>query len=508
MRVPSCPAPTSPSGPGELARGVLAWPAGFGRPSEGTAAEAARTHGGSYPTRIMVGDYLSWAFWRTVERGAPFVQVHDHRVRACGLRDLPDGRQRVLLSDAPRVLDADVVITAQGNADTHPGRIESELADRAAFHGLTYVPAASTADIGLDALQPAEPVLARGLGLAFIDLVTLLTSGRGGVFTRDDHGSLRYTPSGHEPVIFAGSRRGVPYRSKFRYEPADDLRALPRHFTGAVEGDRPLDFAADVWPLISRELAEAAYRELAIAHPERLSMEPCAFLARLDDIAAHDGQGFTELIERAVPRPADRIDVHGSDRPLQGRRFTDTAALQRWMIGYIAADVERGRDPGHSPHAAVARAIAAITPPLTELLENGRLSLEAADLHQIGAFIAFCRFCTSGPPGTRLEELLALARAGIVRFLGGAVDIELEDGMFEARSRSVSAVVQARALVEARLPGRARSRTTDPLQRCPHPKRYAVEPSDLSKPHANGLFFRQNDAVARSVLRGLGGTAR
>lgn len=268
-----------------------------------------------------------------------------------------------------------------------------------------------------------------------------------------------------------------------------------------------MDFAADVWPLISRELAEAAYRELAIAHPERLSMEPCAFLARLDDIAAHDGQGFTELIERAVPRPADRIDVHGSDRPLQGRRFTDTAALQRWMIGYIAADVERGRDPGHSPHAAVARAIAAITPPLTELLENGRLSLEAADLHQIGAFIAFCRFCTSGPRysagrtagvGTRRDRPFSRRsrrhRAG-GRDVRGPFPVRVSSGAGESPGRSQVA-------------GTSAVRTTDPLQRCPHPKRYAVEPSDLSKPHANGLFFRQNDAVARSVLRGLGGTAR
>ena len=83
------------------------------------------------------------------------------------------------------------------------------------------VPETSAAELA--ALAPAEPVLLRGLGLNFFDHLALLTSGRGGRFVREDSPDsqnspygrrLRYVPSGKEPRLFAGSRRGVPYHAR------------------------------------------------------------------------------------------------------------------------------------------------------------------------------------------------------------------------------------------------------------------------------------------------------
>jgi hypothetical protein len=61
-------------------------------------------------------------------------------------------------------------------------------------------------------VRPGENVLVRGFGLAFIDLMLLLTEGRGGRFEEQPGGGLRYQPSGAEPVLHVGSRRGCRTR--------------------------------------------------------------------------------------------------------------------------------------------------------------------------------------------------------------------------------------------------------------------------------------------------------
>ena len=70
-----------------------------------------------------------------------------------------------------------------------------------------------------------SPVIIRGLGLSFFDLMSRLTEGRGGQFQKAPDGLLVYHPSGREPHIFAGSRRGFPYRAKGRNQkgPGDRL---------------------------------------------------------------------------------------------------------------------------------------------------------------------------------------------------------------------------------------------------------------------------------------------
>src|SRR5699024_11198015 len=100
-------------------------------------------------------------------------------------------------------------------------------------------------------------------GLAFIDLMALLTEGRGGVFTPDprpgEHGRLNYVPSGREPRPWVGSRRGVPYHSKVRDEgePAglgDLVHVTPEALREREDADGLLDFRADVVPLIAAEI--------------------------------------------------------------------------------------------------------------------------------------------------------------------------------------------------------------------------------------------------------------
>ena len=74
---------------------------------------------------------------------------------------------------------------AQGFLDRDPTSEETALSAAAKRHGLTYIPPGYTADVDLSELRPGEPVLVRGFGLAFIDLMVLLGEGRGGRFSSD-----------------------------------------------------------------------------------------------------------------------------------------------------------------------------------------------------------------------------------------------------------------------------------------------------------------------------------
>jgi uncharacterized NAD(P)/FAD-binding protein YdhS len=137
--------------------------------------ELRRLEVGSFPSRRLLAEYLSWVFWRTV-RDAPFtITVQAHTDRAVDVGETEDGRQSVWLKGRAEPLVADVVFLAQGHLATEPLGSSRELAVQARAHALTDVPEDYTADIDLSVLAPGDDVLVRGAGLSFIDLAVLLT---------------------------------------------------------------------------------------------------------------------------------------------------------------------------------------------------------------------------------------------------------------------------------------------------------------------------------------------
>jgi len=511
-------------------------------------AEARRLAPTSFPSRPLVNAYLGWVLAQVVDAARPWADVELHATSAVDVRT---GEQRVdvVLADGG-VVAADAVLLAQGHLDANPTPTERATSRRAADAGLTYVPTGYTADLDLSRLEPGQDVLVRGAGLAFVDLMVLLTSGRGGTFARDDDGRLVYRPSGAEPRLHVGSRRGVPYRAKLGYVWAGPP-VLPRFFTktavAELFGDRPLDLRADLAPVIARELGWAHYTELFRAHPARTAMEWEEFgerYAASPDVAA--------LVAEAVPDARDRFDLAALDRPLAGRRFPDADSLQGWLRDHVRADLARAADPAYSADAAVFTSLLFCHGTVAGLVGAGRLTprSEAEDLG--GWWMNLFSYLASVPPSPRLEELLALSEAGILRFLGADVQLELDDDarVFRARSTSHDEVVEARALVEARLPVPDVTGTPDPLVtrmllRGSGAEKVLPDPAEaggrgtgrlhvdaehrvvdatgrpqsrvfaagfwtsggqvaaFARPRTNSPFFRQNDALARALWRQL-----
>ncbi|NLU66171.1 FAD/NAD(P)-binding protein [Streptomyces sp. HNM0574] len=538
-------------------------------PRDPAVAEELRTLAPTgFATRRAQGAYLEWAFRRAVAALPPHVTVTVHRTTATALTGPADGPQRVHLADGSAPLEADAVVLAQGHLASVPEPGRQRLAAFARRHRLRYVPPEFSAESDLSVLRPGEPVLLRGFGLASADLTVLLTQGRGGRFTRSGE-ELVYVPSGREPVLHIGSRRGVPYHAKPGYRLRGERPPLPRYFgpreTGALAarvartGVR-LDLRRDVWPLMAKEIGYGYYHELFHAHPERTALSWPDFLAAYDGLGVH-GPSLAALVATAVPDPADRLDLAHLDRPLAGRTFSGPGAFRAHLHRYIAADLARRADPGHSADLGAFLALLSVHGQLPGLVERGVLTAESVARQVDGWWQGFFNHVASGPPGFRLRELLALSRAGVVHFLGAGMEVtpDPEAGVFLGSSASVPGhTVAATALVEAyqprptvrytadpllaalhrdgRLseelltdpgPGRAGAgtpayrtglvrtapedqRLLDPRTGGPHPRRVALGApttgralAAFARPRTDAPAFRRTDAVARQLLRTL-----
>ncbi|MEW1723486.1 FAD/NAD(P)-binding protein [Streptomyces sp. NPDC093109] len=404
-----------------------------------TLMEWAREHAPGlapweHPNRALMGRYLAWAYGRIAASAAPGTRIVFHPTRAVGLDPdaAPGGRSRLRLADGTELL-ADAVVLATGHTDRRPPPEQRALADAAGRHGLLYLPPGHPREARLDLLPPGEPVLVRGLALNFFDQLALLTAGRGGRFEpAGPGGPLRYVPSGREPLVLAGSGRGVPYLARNQVPGEMPAGHTLVHFDEAALGrltarePGTVDFATEVLPLIEREAA-----------------------------AAWDRTGV---------RTAGSFDMAALDRPLTGRTFTGREQFGGLLREWLRADMAAARAPGRSPLKAAAGAVTAVKGQVRRLVAAGVLS--GASYRELEWFRSFGAHLSSGPPASRIAELIALSEAGVVEFTGArpTVTVDEEAGRYVMTSPTTGgAPATARALLDAWLPGQDLAETADPL---------------------------------------------
>ena len=506
--------------------------------------EVATLAADSFPTRRLQSAYLDWFYLRA--REALDGEVIEHAASVVRVDDV-DGGQRVVL-DSGLELDADIVLYALGHTGTEPEPEHKSLSETALANDLFYLPPAFTADADTSALAAGEPVIVRGMGLAAVDLVVLLTEGRGGRFVPGDDG-LEYQPSGDEPHLYLGSRRGIPYHSKIS-STLKAPRAEQRFFSAAIAAElertrEHLSLRRDVWPLIAAELQWGYYHELFVGHPERVRVSWSVFSGFLERYRWNSVRLHAAVVA-AIPDPLDRLDLDALDRPLAGRRFADVTELQHAVRDHIRTDLDLRSLPQHSATLGLFYSLLYAMFDLGAIIDSPKWTARSR-VDELGTWWTnYFSYIASGPPAHRLEELLALSRAGVVSFLGPDLSVSVVNGQFEATSPSVPGVVRARALVDARLPatnigasdnaalrslvasgvgcvetvsdadftgttGRllvraADSRVVD-ASGAAHPARFAIGPftsapfvGAFARPRTNAVSFRENDRVARAVL--------
>ncbi|MFJ1702959.1 FAD/NAD(P)-binding protein [Kitasatospora sp. NPDC088346] len=453
----------------------IAGPDGPGPEDAAALARAAALGPDSYPTRSFYGHYLRAAFRRLVDGAPPHLTVHVHRTRAVALTDgagTPGGPQSVRLENGTRLHGVDAVVLAQGHLPTRRTAREEQAAALARVHGLRHLAPANPADLDLDGIGPGEAVLLRGLGLNFFDHLALFTHGRGGRFTRDgDH--LVYRPSGDEPLLYASSRRGVPYHARGENQKGAHGRHHPRLLTPRLLADlrerttagRPTRFRTDLWPLISKEVQSVYYRTLLASRGRADEGEHLADRY----LAAADGAAEQRLLDAHRIDPADRWDWGRITDPLPRRGFADRADFRRWLLDHLAQDVRNARAGNvHGPLKAALDVLRDLRNEIRLAVDHGGLDGDSHRDDLDGWYTPLNAFLSIGPPVSRIEEMRALLECGLLVLTGPGTDIRLDPARraFVAHSRSVPGEpVAARTLIEARLPEPDLRRTDDPLLR-------------------------------------------
>jgi hypothetical protein len=434
--------------------------------------EASRLLPWSYASRAFQGAYLSWALRDVIRSAPPEITVTVHRDRAIALDDVEGGRQELRLERHAEPLLLDAVVLAQGHFDVAPTEGQRQLARFAAGHDLLYVPPASPTEADLSAIRPGENVALRGLGLNFFDYVTLLTQGRGGAFSRGEDGRLRYEPSGLEPVLYAGSGRGVPYTARAevhlevvpRYQPrfltADVIAGLRR---GAGRGET--DFMRHLWPYVAKEVGYVYYGSLL---REAAEEDRQAFLTHYAALEWGSAE-MEELLRSRFPDSSQHWDWQKVDRPAADRVFADRAEFQQWVAQRLRWDLEQSAaGPAASAFKATAAIMRDLRDEVRQVISHQGIRGDSYRDHVDRWFSGLNNYIASGPPVARIEELEALVAADVVRMVGPGMTVVADQasGRFLVSSPAVDeAPVAVSALVEAHLPLTDVRRVTDPLLR-------------------------------------------
>ena len=538
--------------------------------------QLASLTGSTFPTRQLQSVYLEWFFRRAVAALGPDTTVTVHRDTASAVepvrdepgqekpQDMPDtrtdgwteqgrqpgpGRYRVRLAGGAE-LPADVVIASLGHTDSLPDQESAAWAGFAARHGAFHAAPSYTTDVDYSSIAAGQDVIVSGMGLAFVDLLVLLMEGRGGRFEELPDGGLRYLPSGAEPRLWAGSRRGVPYHSKITSTLRGEAAGEPAFFTAEAVAallDAPgeLDFRAQLWPLIAKDAGYAYYRELFTGYPDRVRIGWQEFAERFT-AADWYSQDRQRLVAESVPDTELHLDLERLDHPFAGRVFAGLAEVQAAVADYIGRDLELRTGPDHSETLALFSSLLKSYMDLGRLVPSERLNARShCDVQ--GWWHGFFSFVDSGPPPRRLREMLAIHRAGLLQFIGPGLEIDAAEysGRFVARSAQSGLTVSATALIEARLPAPSVARSANPLLRQLHTSGLGTEQQLLTadgthatgrllvsahnelispvgerrdrlfgvgpgtsgwgagafaRPRSNAAPFRENDALARRVL--------
>jgi hypothetical protein len=439
-------------------------PAEFvGRPYLVDEARGARPE--SHPSRALYGAYITWCFDHAIAALPGAVTVVRHRTRAVGVTD-EGGRARVALADGTGLVVDDVILSLGWLASAEPepeARLAAQVGSRA---DLVWVRQGSPAEQDLASVPAGAHTIVRGLGMGFFDAMALLTIGRGGRFEPDGE-RLAYKPSGSEPVLHVTSRRGIPFHAKSAWgglPPRAKQTYYSRFDPSAL--DRPVDFELDLWPLIVQDSLAGWYRAVAELRPSAIHGTLADVLTLVDDPAlVLDSEAFELAVSPLVPDPADRFDLLSIMRP-HPAPWDSPSAYQDWVVTRVRTDLAEAELGSASPLKRALWEVNAARQPTAKHMSFAGATSETHASALYRSFAAFGGMIGSGPPAFRNAQLLALAEAGLVRFIGPGGDVTIDDAGFVSESALVAGSrVRTRVLVDAFMNFHDARTSRDPLVR-------------------------------------------
>jgi FAD-NAD(P)-binding len=445
-----------------------AWRAGAG-PSlhEWLAAQPdaaeRETSPNTYAPRRVYGQYLTEVYRNIIEHLPEGVEVQPVFGRVAHLSRDDDGRY-TLRATGGRKFTVNKAVLATGHSRTRADAADLDLLDFASRHpGARYLRGDSAADMDLKGIEPAENIAILGLGLAFFDVASLLTLGRGGRFVPQPDGSLVYERSGREPHLAAGSRSGLPLLARGRNQKSAHYRYEPRFFTSkaldrvrrraaAVDGSVLLQFREHVLPLVLREIEHVYYS----THVRRRDGEQAARVFAERDAAAENPAELAALRLEAGLGDVPPIDLERMARPFAGESFVDTAQFHDRLIDLLRADAQAAAEGNvDGPLKAALDTLRDTRGVMREAVEFGSLHPDSHRDDFLGWFNPINTMVSAGPPVIRTEQIIALIKAEVLTVVGPGLRIDTDEdaGRFVLTSTQIAGVREvSRLLIDARIP--------------------------------------------------------
>ena len=356
--------------------------------------------------RAWLGEYLAWTYDEVIRTLPQQVQVIHHARTVDNIEHTDLGRFE--LSTGMETHTVDWLLITIGHAE-HP--TISNSANRRTRRLDVYPQPYS-----FQAISPCDTVGVEGLGLSAMDAVAGLTVGRGGRFVDGPEG-LRYQPSGQEPQVFMYARSGLPYCTRpdisphrvnapaliFTLSAVADLRA--RHPGG-------LDFETHVLPLIKAEMLTQYFATVAMLRGDsalRIQSEVVSAFLRGEIETKH-----RDLAERfRMPLLDERAyKPHSLKPPVDN--------YELWVKAFIQEDLrESALGLDNSPTKAAFEVWRSCREQLRRVVDNGGLTPSSHSVF-FDHYAPLVNRLVAGPQKERHYELLALAEAGIVRWVNGA----------------------------------------------------------------------------------------
>jgi len=343
------------------------------------------------PRRVL-GEYLGWFLEQVIQRAPEHMRITRHRAAAGHLAEDADGLA-ITLSDGSALRVGYAFLTT-GYTPNAVAAAPRRIAD-------PYPLPDRMAPIG-----PGQVVGVGGFGLSAMDVMAALTVGRGGRYVSEGD-ELRYRPSGAEPTLLFYSRTGLPCRARpqvMEFGPPYRPVAFTPAGIDAVRAGRgggPLDFTADLLPLVHTEM-RVAYRrcEARLAGTDAALERSLAMVdldALLDDLDARLG----------------RFDAVSAFAGSAGLLLDDRDAYQKWLAGFLQDDLAEGRRglPG-SPLKAGLDVLRELRDTFRYAVDFGGLTEASLDEFTRTTVPALNR-AVVGPQYERHAELLALMSAGV-----------------------------------------------------------------------------------------------
>lgn len=441
-------------------------------PSLGQWLADTGTETGTFAPRSAYGRYLSF-FLDAAEASLP-ANVTLRRVCGEVTAAKPAGPGwRLSLADG-QVLSVDRTVLATGHPITELPVEQAALS----VNGGSYIRGDCAAEMPLTTIAPGATVAVIGMGLTFYDIMAALTTGRGGKFTDDGRGGLRYLPSGAEPVLVAGSRSGLPMPARGLNQKSPDWRYTARLFTpqriAALRDGGPLDFRADVWPWLNAEMQLVYYATAVRAHcgseAERDFADAAVREIRMTGASAAESVARDHASRAGAGLSALRsLDVDRLARPFAGARFDTAGEFAARLSAVVAEDIAEARLGNyHGPRKAALDVLRDARGTIRAAVDYGGLTAESHQRDFLGWFAPLSSFLAAGPPLFRLQEALALLDAGLLEVAGPWTRFSADGttSPFTVSSPQVAGSERGcDLLIDARVPGPDIHRDQAPLVR-------------------------------------------